>query len=357
MAYGGVSALLFYRALADHLGRPFVQSGVCVASDVVAATAMSCGFARLAAEAPARWLLAPRGPTIALLLEARKRGVRIPDVLVTTPARFSALVQRTAGAAMAHEASETLPERHPTLSAKNATGTRFRAALTCGVLGVSVLAGFAPETVAAVVGLMFFAAISLRLMLCAAGLAEPEPDPAPLADADLPIYSVLVPLYREAGMVPKLIAHLDRIDYPRSKLDVCILVEADDLETRLACLTARLGPHYAIIIAPNGQPRTKPRALNVALPLLEGTLVTVFDAEDLPDPGQLRRAAARLDAAPPDVACLQARLAIHNGSDSLLSRLFAIEYAALFDLFNLGVARCRVPMALGGTSNHFRGIR
>lgn len=38
----------------------------------------------------------------------------------------------------------------------------------------------------------------------------------------------------------------------------------------------------------------------------------------------------------------------------MIPTLFAIEYAALFDVYNIGVARWRLPMALGGTSNHFR---
>lgn len=107
-------------------------------------------------------------------------------------------------------------------------------------------------------------------------------------------------------------------------------------------------------MAPAGEPRTKPRALNVALPLLRGEFVTVFDAEDIPEPGQLRLAAERFAQAPPRLACLQARLAIDNFADGWLPQLFAIEYAALFDVINVGLADLRLPFPLGGTSNHFR---
>ena len=153
-------------------------------------------------------------------------------------------------------------------------------------------------------------------------------------------------------MVPGLLRALDRLDYPRSKREVLLLVEADDAATR-AALAGRLPPGFRVVEVPPGRPRTKPRALNVGLLLTRATLITVYDAEDRPDTDQLRRAAARFALAPASLACLQARLAIDRGG-GLLARLFAIEYAVLFEFLNLGLARMRLPMALGGTSNHFR---
>ena len=354
IASGGVSALLFYRALADHLGLPFVQGGVEIADDVAASSAILGGFASLAPNAPAAWLLAPRGHAVRLLLEGRGRGYPMPDALVTTPARLSALVRRADAAAMAKAASEALPSTDPSLCAKNATGPRFLAALVAGLLILGTAVFVAPTLAAVVTGMLFFAAMVFRLLVCAAGLRD-RVEPAPmLADADLPFYAVLVPLYREAGMVPRLVERLDRLDYPRSKLEIRLLIEPDDVETQLACLSASLGSHYELLVVPRGDYPTKPRALNVALPLVRGTLVTVFDAEDDPEPQQLRQAAARFRHASPDLACVQASLFIENAGKNLLTRLFSLEYAALFDLFNHGVAGSRLPMALGGTSNHFR---
>lgn len=112
-------------------------------------------------------------------------------------------------------------------------------------------------------------------------------------------------------------------------------------------------PHE-IVVAAEGAPRTKPRALNIAMPLARGELVAVFDAEDLPDARQLRRAAALFAAAPDDVACLQASLVIDNAALNWMTGLFALEYAALFDVYNKGLAALGLPLFLGGTSNHFR---
>ncbi|PNG26433.1 hypothetical protein CR492_08500 [Methylocella silvestris] len=133
-----------------------------------------------------------------------------------------------------------------------------------------------------------------------------------------------------------------------------LVIEEDDESTRQALEALDLPPIYEIVVAPHGWPRTKPRALNIALSLVAGAYVAIFDAEDIPAPRQLRDAAERFLRAPPQTACLQAQLAIDNVEDSWLTRLFAIEYAGLFDVLTHGLAGLRLPIPLGGTSNHFR---
>lgn len=145
-------------------------------------------------------------------------------------------------------------------------------------------------------------------------------------------------------------------DYPRAKLDVKFILEADDHETASALRAHPTRAPHEIVVAPAGAPRTKPRALNVAMPLARGSLIAVFDAEDFPEPRQLRRAAALFSRLPRRVACLQASLAIDNAAVNWMTALFALEYAALFDVYNKGLAAMGLPLFLGGTSNHFRGI-
>jgi cellulose synthase/poly-beta-1,6-N-acetylglucosamine synthase-like glycosyltransferase len=188
----------------------------------------------------------------------------------------------------------------------------------------------------------------------AAALEALPPARCPLADHELPLYSIVIALYHEARMVPQLLDALEKLDYPRAKLDIKFVIEEDDVETLNALRTSIRSIGQDIIVAPAGAPRTKPRALNVALPLLRGQFVTVFDAEDIPDPKQLRAAAERFARAPQELACLQARLAIDNIADGWLARLFAIEYAALFEVINIGLADLHLPFPLGGSSNHFR---
>jgi glycosyltransferase XagB len=179
------------------------------------------------------------------------------------------------------------------------------------------------------------------------------------AEADeLPFYTVLVPLYREGRILPALVERLKRIDYPPERLEVLLLIEEDDEETRSAANDYPFPLGIRSMLMPGGQPRTKPRALNIALHAALGEYIVVYDAEDQPEPDQLRKAAAALRALPPNVVCLQARLNFYNRHQSVLTRMFAIDYAVWYNQFlpglTAGLARPGAFVPLGGTSNHFR---
>ncbi len=122
----------------------------------------------------------------------------------------------------------------------------------------------------------------------------------------LPTYSVLVPLFREAAIVPDLVAALAALDYPRDRLEILLILEGVDHTTQAAVRSTELPAHMSVLVVPDGEPRTKPRALNYALTFATGDYVVVYDAEDLPEPGQLRLAVAALTSTP-RLGCVQAR--------------------------------------------------
>ncbi|EFO34318.1 glycosyl transferase family 2 [Roseibium sp. TrichSKD4] len=169
-----------------------------------------------------------------------------------------------------------------------------------------------------------------------------------------PAYTVLVPLYREANVVIGLVQALQDMDYPTDRLQVLYLIESDDRETLAALRACRSPNHMEILVVPDGSPRTKPRALSYGLAEATGDYVTVYDAEDRPQPDQLKKAAYSFGKLPQNFACLQARLSIDNANDGFLSRHFALEYACLFDQLLPWLFRIGIPFPLGGTSNHFR---
>ena len=175
----------------------------------------------------------------------------------------------------------------------------------------------------------------------------------PLAEADLPAYTVLVALHDEARIVPQLIRALRGLDYSPEKLDIVLIVEAHDEATQSALERQVLPAFMRVIVAPPSSLKTKPRALNFALLFAQGDLVTIFDAEDEPEPDQLRKAAA-IFAHHPEIDCLQASLVPDNADDGLIQGLFALEYAGLFDVVQSGLSALDLPLPLGGTSNHFR---
>lgn len=204
----------------------------------------------------------------------------------------------------------------------------------------------------AAVGFLTIAVWRTFLILASAGL--PAIPPAPEV---WPRYTVIAALHDEADVVAQLIGRLARIDYPANRLQGLLVLEADDRETLAAALATPRPPWLEVVVVPPGEPRTKPRALNCGLTHASGDIIVVYDAEDEPDPLQLREAAARFAADPTGrLACLQAPLRVRTGASPFLDRQFAAEYAGLFEATLPGMARLGLPFPLGGTSNHFRTV-
>lgn len=357
LAEGAVSADEFYRALATACGVPFLPEPR-VVLPAAPSTVLRSGLAPLRPGQPARWITAPTGAQLRPLLAMADTGRSPSGLALTSPHRFERAVLDAGGRAVATAAATALPRRMPQRSIRGG----LRRPETWLMLALVGLASFwithagrsgLPDAALAVC-LVVMPGLALRLGAVVESRPRGPLRPRAPADVRLPGYSILVALYKEAGVVPQLCAALDRIDYPRPLLEVLFLVEADDAATREA-LEEHLRPQtQRIVICPPGLPRTKPRALNVGLALARGELVVVYDAEDEPAADQLRLAAARFAAAGPDLACVQAVLTIHNDADGWLARLMRLEYAALFGVVLQGLANMQLPFPLGGTSNHFR---
>jgi glycosyltransferase XagB len=175
-----------------------------------------------------------------------------------------------------------------------------------------------------------------------------------LRSEELPVFTVLVPMFREAAMLPQLAQALRSLDYPLGKLDIKIVLEEHDLETIEAARTLGLEGVFEIIVVPRSEPQTKPKACNFALRFARGEYLVVYDAEDRPEPDQLRKVVATFRRSPPNTACLQCRLNYYNAGENWLTRMFTLDYALWFDQVLPGLERLGMPIPLGGTSNHFR---
>jgi len=186
------------------------------------------------------------------------------------------------------------------------------------------------------------------------GLETTDEEVAALDDRDLPIYTILVPVYHEAAVFPILVKAIAGLDYPKAKLDVRVLLEEDDEETIRVARASRLPAHFRLVIVPPGGPQGKPKACNYGLIGARGAYTVIYDAEDIPEPDQLKKAILAFRKGGPRLACVQARLNFFNRDHNLLTRWFTNEYSMWFDLFLLGLAASGAPIPLGGTSNHFK---
>jgi cellulose synthase/poly-beta-1,6-N-acetylglucosamine synthase-like glycosyltransferase len=253
---------------------------------------------------------------------------------------------------------------YPELSAERTltlTGRRVVAALGVGLV-VALACVPLPSLIAlntVVIG-VYVSTLVHRLVLFRRAVHAPamlrvsDDEARAVPEGELPNYSILVPAYREPTVIGSLLAAIDRFDYPRERLDVKVLLEADDDETAAAVADYEPGHHVEVIVVPNAGPRTKPKACNYGLCRARGEFVTIYDADDVPEPLQLRRAVVAFRTVPPEVACLQARLAFYNQGVNRLTRWFQLEYATWFSHFLPSLVEQDAPLPLGGTSNHFR---
>ena len=259
-----------------------------------------------------------------------------------------------------------LAERVPGVSALRILSDGHRrlgiAAIAVLVAGCILDLVVTMSVVVSVITIFYVAAIFYRLALFRASnrsdttevISDEEARAVP--DSELPVYTVMIPAYREPEVINQLIQRVTQFEYPPDRLDVKLLIEADDDVTIRAIEEAMPGDQFELVKVPPAEPRTKPKALNYGLTLARGELVAIYDAEDEPEPLQLRRAAVAMHRLGPDVACVQAKLTYHNPMQNLITKWFTIEYALWFSFFLPGLASMDAPIPLGGTSNHFRRV-
>ncbi|MFS8897144.1 glycosyltransferase family 2 protein, partial [Synechococcus sp. R3-13] len=212
------------------------------------------------------------------------------------------------------------------------------------------------------INLFYVASILFKLLLSLVGSADrfhqiTDEEVAALDDRDLPIYTILVPVYKEPEVMPILIKSLSKLDYPHERLDVLILLEENDRDTIEAARAAKPPRYVRLLLVPDSKPKTKPKACNYGLAFARGEYLTIYDAEDIPDPDQLKKAVIAFRKGDPSLVCVQAALNYFNRSENFLTRMFTLEYSYWFDYLLPGLETLRMPIPLGGTSNHFRTDR
>ena len=328
--WGVIDEAAYLRRLSFHTGVGIanfsgVDRGDSPLTDSQLPFAATFGIIPLRQDGRLTWTLAPRRYAARTLCRLSEEYPSvIPNMRLSASSSLQQFMTQQGNRALAHGATHGLSEKFPKMSAAPVTerGALWWHRLRRGC-GVAALAVMPPVLIGAtwsdVLAVWFLLFIGLRLT-GSLWRRESLPNLARLSDARLPVYTIIAALYREASSVAPLIQAINALDYPPEKLDVILVIEPDDLQTRAAI--ARLGtmPHVQILIAPDVAPKTKPKALNYALPFARGSFVAVFDAEDRPEPNQLRAALDAFRIHGDDVACAQAALCIDNTTNSWLSR-------------------------------------
>lgn len=215
IATGWVNAEDYYRALAGACGVPFKDAlAPAEALPVGKATPRQClttGLLRERSRAK-RFVLAPD----------RLRPNALRAMLAQlAPHAFALASPRTVRKAtyqhfapvFARDAVDALAVRRPDQSARTRTAHWQRLSLAIGAIGLLLALLAAPtetiRTFSLLLAVLFVPVIGLRI-IAAYGLlqgdvaANDQPEPR-VADADLPTYTILAPLFREAHMLPSLV--------------------------------------------------------------------------------------------------------------------------------------------------------
>jgi cellulose synthase/poly-beta-1,6-N-acetylglucosamine synthase-like glycosyltransferase len=274
------------------------------------------------------------------------------------------LVLRVFHVEIADEAANELFRQNPALSARLvvSAGQRngFIALLAVGLISLMLWPSAVVIALLAMVSVVFLAGTTVKFLVAMRGAKYDVVERvtaeqvAAVDDSELPIYTVLVPVFREANIVGQLVRNLGAIDWPAEKLEVLILIEEEDTLTRDALAQASPPANFHVVTIPKGSPQTKPRACNVGLFFATGEYLVIYDAEDTPDPDQLKKAYLAFSRGGEKTVCVQASLNYFNADENVLTRMFTLEYSYWFDYVLAGLDAADLPIPLGGTSNHFR---
>ena len=274
---------------------------------------------------------------------------------MTTEDQLCRSVSLYCGKDLSHGAETRVPEKD------SCRGWKTHRTAFWGVVIVGLLAGAAyAAPVALIAALTAWAIVVLFCNTVLRGLTaliswrRPPSPVEKVAPARLPVITMLVPLYNETAIADHLLTRLKALDYPRELLDVCLILEAEDITTRATLGRTILPTWMRAIVVPKGTIRTKPRALNFALDFARGSIIGIWDAEDAPAPDQLKKIANGFANCGPKTACLQGILDYYNAPANWLTRCFAIEYASWFRVILPGFQRLGLVVPLGGTTLFFR---
>ena len=271
-----------------------------------------------------------------------------------TPCEEQQAINRYFPDELAQDAALRLPRGFSCRGLAECARERHACAIALGLVFLGVLIAFPQETTVVLtlisIGLSLAAAALKTAALFASSRREADSEVIDQELPDLPAVSVMVPLHREPDIAKALVNRLSKLTYPKSLLEVLLVVENNDVETSNSLSLAELPPWMRMLIVPEGQPKTKPRALNHAMRFCSGDLIGIYDAEDAPDPNQIETVVNKFRSSPADTGCVQGILQFYNPTQNWLARCFTMDYAAWFRVILPGIARLGLPVPLGGTT-------
>jgi hypothetical protein len=150
-------------------------------------------------------------------IAAEERGLRV--VAKISPDDFRAALRGHLGQELLANATDGLKRKQPKLSAhRRLTGQQLICvvliAIWVGLLATLLRTEYFYALASLVCGLFFLSTIALRLFAILYDSRAPTHKNTDLNDQELPVYSVLVPVFRETRVLDQLVGALNRLNYP-----------------------------------------------------------------------------------------------------------------------------------------------
>jgi cellulose synthase/poly-beta-1,6-N-acetylglucosamine synthase-like glycosyltransferase len=363
---GKISAYKFYLEMADFMGKPFVDlEKYNINASILRADERhdyyQNDYLPFDIDADGTIFVATTNPSADLLLHL-SRTYEQYKLFITSPFDILWTLQKHFIKENDEDAKAAISANLPITSAKNITISKqglINIAIASAICFFAVQNDFLLKVFLLAINIFFFSTlISKAVFFFAGAFAKKEKyteETLDINEQELPIYTILVPLYKEKrATIIQLTSAIKNLNYPLAKLDIKLITELDDDATINIIKSMGLESNFQIIRVPHSIPKTKPKACNYALRFAKGEFVTIYDAEDIPDQNQLKKTYLAFRNEPQDNTALQCQLNFYNRNENFLSRFFSMEYASWFQFMLYGLERLKLPIPLGGTSNHFR---
>jgi len=168
----------------------------------------------------------------------------------------------------------------------------------------------------------------------------------------LPTFSIVVPAKDEEKVVGRLLRSLLKLDYPREKKDIVVVEDGSTDRTNKICTEYAALHSDQIRLTHQSASNGKPSALNYALKHVKGEIVAVFDADNVPEPDVLLRAAEYFED--PSISAVQGRACSINAHQNMLTRFISYEEAVRYETYIRGKDALHLFVPLTGSCYFIR---
>ncbi len=153
-----------------------------------------------------------------------------------------------------------------------------------------------------------------------------------LSEEKLPHYSILIPVDEKTGSLKNLFLSLEKMDYPKEKMEVIILIKesARDKINELP----QLKKDWQLYIVPQKEKQSQVQIYNYGLKLAKGKYITIYKANHIPELDQLKEAASKFELSNFNYFCLQSSLESAEADKGLFSNYLSIENSLKYNFFS-----------------------